>query len=71
MTRITINNCVYYVHPNYDLYAANNDGNIIHIIKKVPQKGNKDNRGYLRINVRKYGGKQKRSIDLFMNVTMV
>ena len=32
MTTITINKCVYSVHPIYDLYAADSDGNIINII---------------------------------------
>ena len=36
MTTITINKCVYSVHSIYDLYAADSDGNIINIIKKVP-----------------------------------
>ena len=60
MTTITINNCVYSVHPIYDLYAGSEDGNIINIIKKVPNKGNKQRDGYMRISVRKYGGMQKR-----------
>ena len=32
MTTITINKCVYSVHPIYDLYAGSKDGNIINII---------------------------------------
>ena len=59
MTTITINNCVYSVHPIYDLYASDENGNIINIIKKVPNKGNKKHNGYMRFNVRKYGGTQK------------
>ena len=55
MTTITINNCVYSVHPIYDLYASDENGNIINIIKKVPHKGNKTHRGYLNINIRKHG----------------
>ena len=54
MTTITINECVYKVHPIYDLYAADSDGNVINIIKKVPRKGNKSNRGYMKCRVRKH-----------------
>ena len=39
MTTITINECVYSIHPIYDLYASSKDGNIINIIKRVPHKG--------------------------------
>ena len=60
MTVIKINNCVYSVHPIYDLYASDENGNIINIIKKVPHKGNKTRNGYLNIHVRKHGeSKQK------------
>ena len=55
MTTITINNCVYSVHPIYDLYASDENGNIINIIEKVPRKGNKSNTGYMMCRVRKYG----------------
>ena len=55
MTTITINKCVYSVHPIYDLYASDENGNIINIIKEVPHKGNKTHRGYLNVCVRKHG----------------
>ena len=55
MTTITINECVYSVHPIYNLYAGSKDGNVINIIKQVPHKGNKTNRGYLNVCVRKHG----------------
>ena len=54
MTTITINECGYSVHPVYDLYVASEDGNVINIIKKVPQKGNKNYNGYLKVKVRKH-----------------
>ena len=54
MTKITIDECVYYVHPIYDLYAGSKDGNVINIIKQVPHKGNKTHRGYLNVGVRKH-----------------
>ena len=59
MTDIEIKNCVYKVHPIYDLHASDADGNIIHIIKKVPMKGNKNYNGYIKCNVKKHGDKQK------------
>ena len=55
MTTITINECVYNVHPIHDLYAGSKDGYVINIIKRVPHKGNKTHRGYLNICVRKHG----------------
>ena len=55
MTTITINECEYHIHPIYDLYAASKDGNVIHIIKRIPQKGNKKNNGYMDVKVRKHG----------------
>ena len=45
MTKITIDDCVFSVHPVYDLYAASEDGNVINIIKKIPIKGNKNRNG--------------------------
>ena len=57
MTTITINECVYKVHPIYDLYAADSDGNLINIITKVPHKWNKSNRGYMKCRARKHGQK--------------
>ena len=54
MTTITIDNCVYNVHPVYDLYASDENGNIIHIINKVPTKGAKNHNGYMHCGVRKH-----------------
>ena len=55
MTTITINKCLYSIHPIYNLYAGSKDGNVINIIKQVPRKGNKKNNGYLMCMVRKHG----------------
>ena len=55
MNKIEINECVYYIHPVYDLYASDKDGYVINIIKKVPHVGNKNNSGYMRCGVRKHG----------------
>ena len=54
MTKIEINDCVYNIHPIYDLYGANDDGYIINIIRKIPIKGNCNHRGYMMCNVRKH-----------------
>ena len=55
MTKIIINECVYNVHPIYDLYASSENGNVINIIKKALHKGNKTHSGYLNVCVRKHG----------------
>ena len=34
MSNIEIDNCVYKVHPVYDLHAANAVGKVINIVKK-------------------------------------
>ena len=60
MNKIEINNIVYNIHPIYDLYASDENGEFININKKVTSKGYKHRTGYMQCNVRKYGGKQKR-----------
>ena len=55
MSNIKINNCVYKVHPVYNLYASDENGNIIHLVKQVPSTGNKRKNGYLFCMVRKHG----------------
>ena len=55
MSNIKINNCVYKVHPVYNLYASDENGNIIHLVKQVPSTGNKHKSGYLFCMVRKHG----------------
>ena len=55
MTKIEVNDCVYNIHPVYDLYGADKDGNILHIIKKTPNKGHNKPRGYMMCMVRKHG----------------
>ena len=41
MDKIEIKNCVYKVHPVYNLYASDENGNIIHMVKQVPFIGKK------------------------------
>ena len=55
MSNIKINNCVYKVHPVYNLYASDGNGNIIHLVKQVPSTGQKRKNGYLFCMVRKHG----------------
>ena len=55
MTEITKNNCVYKTHPIFNLYAGSKDGRIIHIVKQKPHFGNKNNAGYMKFRVRKFG----------------
>ena len=59
MSVLEINNCVYNVHPFYDLYATNESGEVINIIKKVPSKGMKQQSGYMCGSIRKDGGRQE------------
>ena len=56
---LLINECIYKIHPIYNLYAASKDGKIIHIIKQVPNAGNKNHNGYMAFTVGKYGDKLK------------
>ena len=55
MSNIEINNCVYKVHPVYNLYASDKNGNIIHLVKQVPSIGQKHKSGYMLCMVRKHG----------------
>lgn len=57
-----IDGCVYKVHPVYDLYAADDNGNVINIVKKVPIEGCKVNSGYISISVRKHGDKGQKNV---------
>lgn len=64
MTTITIDECVYKIHPVYDLYAGFKDGNVIDIIKKILTKGNKTRSGYMMIGVRKHGQSGQKAYHL-------
>ena len=55
MNKIEIENCVYKVHPVYNLYASDENGNIIHLVRQVPSPGQKHKSGYLVCMVRKHG----------------
>ena len=59
--QFVINNCAYFVHSIYNLYAASRDGKIIHIVKQVPDIGNKKSDGYMKCTVRKYGAKNQKT----------
>ena len=52
---IEIGKCVYKVHPVYNLYASDENGNIIHLVKQVPSIGQKHKSGYLMCVVRNHG----------------
>ena len=64
MSKIEINNCVYKIHPVYDLYGADEDGNIINIVKKVPMKGVKHTTGYTMCTVRKHAQKGHKTLQV-------
>ena len=61
MSYIQINNCVYKVHPVYNLYASDENGNIIHLVKQVPFTGHKHKNGYLFCLVRKHAQKGQKT----------
>ena len=54
-----MNNSAYHMHPIYNLYAGSESGEVIHIIKKVPNKGIKNRCGYMYCTIRKDGGRRK------------
>ena len=60
MSKISIEKCVSKIHPIYNMYAESKNGTIIHIIKKVPHEGIKNNSGYMQCDVRKYAERQKK-----------
>ena len=62
MSNIEINECVYKVHPVYDLYAANEAGEVINIVKKDPMKGNMTKSGYMHCMVRKHTQKGQKTM---------
>ena len=68
MSNFEINDCVYKVHPVYNLYASDKNGNIIHLVKQVPNPGHKLKNGYLTCMVRKHGqnGQKGYSIHRFV-----
>ena len=61
MSNIEINNCVYKVHPVYNLYASDENENIIHLVKQVPSIGQKHKSGYLMCVVRKHGQNRQKN----------
>ena len=66
MSKIWINECVYYIHPVHGFYASDENGNVIHIIKKVLHKVNKTSGGYLYFHVRKYGERKMCFVNRFV-----
>ena len=56
--KIEKENCVYKVHPVYDLYVANKEGKVIHLARKEPI-GQKQRNGYIMCVVKKYKQSQK------------
>ena len=68
MSNIEINDCVCKVHPVYNLYASDRNGNIIHLVKQIPNPGHKLKNGYLACMVRKHGqnGQKAYSVHRFV-----
>ena len=62
--KIQMNNSVYKIHPIYDLYAADENGNVMNIVKKVPMKGNENHSGYMYFSIRKHGQNNVKSFSV-------
>ena len=60
--RIKINGNKYRIHPVYNLYAGNRQGEVIHISKSVPMKDNYINTGYLIVTVRGSGDLKRKTV---------
>ena len=41
----------FFIHPIYNKYAANDEGEIIHVKLGKPRKGNQDQHGYFKISI--------------------
>ena len=52
---IEIKNCVYKVHPVYNLYASDEKGNIIHLVRQVPHQDRNIKVVICLCRVRKHG----------------
>ena len=53
----------FWIHPVYDLYGANKDGEVINIDRGVPRKGVYANNGYLMVGVRGSGDRKQKTIQ--------
>ena len=60
--RLKINGNKYRIHPVYNLYGANKQGEVIHIARQVPLKGNDNNTGYLSTKVRGSGNRKQTGV---------
>lgn len=58
---IEIQNSIFKIHPVYNLYAGNQNGEIIHIIKTKPFSGPITNNEYK--SIKKYGDKHPKSMQ--------
>ena len=54
----------YWIHPVYDLYGANKQGQVINIDRCVPRKGNYSYDGYLITMVRSIGDKKQKCVRI-------
>ena len=61
MSNIEIKNCIFKVHPVYDLYAADEAGNVVNIVKKDCIGHKNKNNGYMMCIVRKHAQKGQKT----------
>ena len=60
--KLFINGKKFRIHPVFNLYAGSKQGEVIHISKFVPVKGNESNSGYLMTAVRGSGDKKTKKM---------
>ena len=49
--KLTISNKEYFIYPIYNLYAANDNGEIIHIVQQKPMKVTLINNGNMKVTL--------------------
>ena len=54
----------YWIHPIYDYYGANKQGEVINIFRSVPMKGNYSNTRYLKIAVSGSRNKKQKTVQV-------
>ena len=59
-----INGKKFRIHPRFSLYGGSKQGEVIHISRFVPVKGNVDGGGYLRIAVRGSGDMKQKTVSV-------
>lgn len=59
MASTLVNGSIFKIHPIYNLYGSDENGNIINIIQKDISNGSKSKDGYMICAVKSYRDKQR------------